>query len=58
MSINIIQVTVYGDGSREELILAGDKLTDVAEVMSKVDGLPPLKSVRHTKNLLLSKVME
>ena len=49
---------MYGDGSREEVILAGDKLTDVAEVMRKADGLPSLKSVRHTKNFLLKKVKE
>ena len=52
------QVTVYGDGTREELILAGDKLTDVAEVMRKADGLPSLKSVYHTKDSLLRKVKE
>ena len=54
--INITQVTVYGDGSKEELIFTGDKLTDVAEVMRIADGMPSLKSIRHTKNSLLRKV--
>jgi len=52
-----LQVTVYTGDMKEEIVLAGDRLTDAQEVMTKADTLPMPRVIRHTQKYLLKKVM-
>ena len=55
--IVILKVTVYTGDMKEELVMAGDRLTDAQEVMTKADTLPMPRSIRHAQKYLMKKVM-
>lgn len=55
--IVILKVTVYTGDMREEIVMAGDRLTDAQEIMTKTDTLPMPRSMRNAQKYLQKKVM-
>ena len=55
--IAMLKVTVYTGDMRGEIVMAGNRLTDAQEIMTKADTLPMPRSIRHAQKYLQKKVI-
>ena len=47
-----LQVTIIGDGTREEVVLTGSRLNDSSDLMSRANGLPMPRGIRRSSAFL------